>query len=312
MEYSPVPTKKFMPRFDRVEPLILDATAITEYKDCPRRYFFKIVLGFTPKETAVYFTFGTAYHKFREELELNKGDFKGALLRALTYWDKTQGDDPVVGSSKFDFMTRLRLMQSCKIGYEHYLKEKTQGIIEVLSVEQPFNVELKPGTGHYTSGRFDQIIRRHGKVWGRDFKTTSKPLAYYERGCTPNDQFTRYTFAESLLTGERVQGQFIEVLFNAKGPKKSPTIENTGPVITTFMVSRTDFEIADWLEDEIFLRDTIQKSREEDRWPKNEKSCTFCIFHSVCKIGSEGGQMNRLLTEFVQREWDNTKVGVDD
>lgn len=311
MEYSPVPTRKFMPRFDRVEPLILDATAMNEYKDCARRYFFKIVLGFTPKETAPYFTFGTAYHKFREELELNKGDFKSAMLRGLAYWDKTQGDDPHP-DTKWGFMTRMRLMQSMKVGYDHERKEKDQGNIEVLSVEQAFNVELVPGSGEYTSGRFDQIIRRNGKVWGRDFKTTSKLLMYYERGLTPNDQFTRYTFAESQLAGERVQGQLIEVLYNNKGPKKSPTIENTGPLIKTFIVSRTDFELADWLNNEMFNRKIMKLSREEDTWPMNEKGCTFCPFHSVCKLGSEGAQMNKLNSEFVQREWDNTKVGVDD
>lgn len=312
MEYSPVPTKRFMARFDRVEPLILDSTAVTQYKDCPRRYFFTIVLGFTPKETAVYFTFGTAYHKFREELELSKdapNPLGIALQRALDYWDKVQGEDPPVGSSKFDFMTRLRLIQSCTVGYKHWEKEKANGKIEVLSVEQPFNVELKPGSGHYTSGRFDQIIRWNGKVWGRDFKTTSKQLNFYERGTTPNDQFTRYTFAESLLVGERVQGQLIEVLYNSKGTKAGA---NAGPTIQPFIVSRTDFDISDWLTDELFLRDQIQQSREKDVWPKNEKGCTFCPFHSVCRTGSEGGQMAKLSAEFVQREWDNTRVGVDD
>lgn len=310
MEYSPVPTRQFMSKYDRVEPLILDATAITEYKDCPRRYFFKIVLGFTPKETAVYFTFGTAYHKFREELELTK-DFMSGVRRALAYWDKVQGDDPVVGTSKFDFMTRLRLLQSMKVGFDHWTKEKANGNIEVLSVEQPFNVELTPGSGHRTSGRFDQIIRWNGKVWGRDFKTTSKPLAFYDRGITPNDQFTRYTYAESLLAGERVQGQLIEVLYNSAGTKKAKGTDG-GPIIKPFVASRTDFELQDWLEDELFLRESLQRSREADRWPKNEKSCTFCIFHSTCKLGTEAAQMNKLNAEFEIREWDNTKVGVDD
>lgn len=294
-----------------MEPLILDHSAIAEYKDCPRRYFFHIVLGFNSKDTEIYFSFGTSYHKFREHLELSNGDFKYALLKAVTYWDKHQGDDPAP-DTRFGFMTRLRLMQSCKVAFDSWTKEKALGKIVVLSVEQPFNVELKLGSGEYTSGRFDQIIRWNGKIWGRDFKTTSKDLKYYERGTTPNDQFTRYTYAESLLAGERIEGQLIEVLFNAKGPKKSPTIENTGPLIRSYPVSRTDFEIADWLNDELFWRKSIQISRETDTWPKNEKGCTFCKFHSVCKLGSEGSQKSKLLAEFKVQEWDNTKVGVED
>lgn len=303
MEYAPVPNKKVMPSAPRMEPLILDHTAIALYKDCPRKYFFQIVLGFRERDTPVYFTFGSAYHLFREVLETSK-DFKTGLGAALDYWDKVQGDDPHP-EAKFSFMTRLRLMQSCTVAFRHWQHEKEVGKIEVLAVEQPFNVELVPGSGEFTSGRFDQIIRFNGRVWGRDFKTTSKDTKFYDRSLTPNDQFTRYTFAESLLKGERVRGQFIEVLYNAKETKS----KSGGPEISTFLAERTDFEIDDWLNDEMFTRRTIKQSREEDRWPKNEKGCTFCQFHSVCKIGSENGQLSKLRAEYVQREWDNTKTG---
>jgi hypothetical protein len=196
-------------------------------------------------------------------------------------------------------------MQSCDVAFRHWEHEKDQGKIEVLAVEQPFNVELVKNSGEFTSGRFDQIIRFNGRVWGRDFKTTSKDLRFYDRTLTPNDQFTRYTYAESLLKGERVRGQFIEVLYNAKETKS----KSGGPTLQTYLAERTDFELDDWLNDEMFTRKTIQASREADRWPKNEKGCTFCHFHSVCKIGSENGQLSKLRAEYVQREWDNTKTG---
>lgn len=321
MELREHPNRSFMEKFERFEPLILDSTAIKLAKMCKRKYFFQIVLGKVQRGTPVYFTYGTAYHKFRELLELSymgnnehypdapmkEGDFKGALIAATNYWDKVQGADPPVGD-KFDFMTRTRLQQSCFMAYQYWLEEKRKNQIQVLVVEQAFNVELGEGTGEFTSGRFDQIIRWNGRVWGRDFKTSSKDGMYYQRGLTPNDQFTRYTYAESKLSGERVSGQLIEVLYNGKSTKAGPK----GPTITPYPVARTDFELSDWERDELVIRKELQLARETDTWVKNEEHCTFCHFHSVCKTGTLASQMSKLEYEFETREWDNTKVGVDD
>jgi hypothetical protein len=312
------PNKTFMEKFERFEPKILDSTAIQLAKMCKRKYFFQIVLGKVSRVTPVYFNFGSAYHKFREVLELSymgnndmfrtprlDGDFKAALQAATTYWDKHQRHDPPAGD-KFDFMTKLRLQQSCLVAYEHWQKEKQQGQIKVLVVEQPFNVQIIDE--EYTSGRFDQIVSFNGKIWGRDFKTSSKDGMYYQRGLTPNDQFTRYTYAESKLKGERVQGQLIEVLYNAKSTKTA----QKGPTITMIPVGRTDFELDDWERDELQIRKELDLARQTDTWVKNEGHCIFCPFHSVCKMPSIAGQMSKLDYEWDTRPWDNTKVGVDE
>ena len=295
-----------MPQFERHEPLILDHTAVINAKACLRKYFFAIVLGMNPKgPQAPYFAFGSAYHKFREVLEeeFMKGNttsnFKLALDAAIEYFDKATGKkNPEVGS-KWDFLTKERLIQSCMVAYKVWEKEKQQNRIKVLAVEQPFNVEIEPGSGEYTSGRFDQIIRWNGKVYGRDWKTSSKEGMFYSRGLDPNDQFTRYTFAEQALAGQRVEGQLIEVLYNSK--KK-------GPEITTYVSNRTQWQLDDWRADELFMRETIARARNADRWPKQEHNCGFCIFHSVCSMGSEASQANKLKAEFEVRPWNNMTV----
>lgn len=295
---------QFMPEFQRMEPLILDHTAIIQAKTCLRKYFFSIVLGMNPRgPSALYFSFGSAYHKFREVLEIEHKNgntethLKVALDAALAYWDEaTGGKDPEV-NDKFGFLTRARLMQSCVVSYKHWQKEKAQGKIQVLAVEQPFNVEL--ANGEYTSGRFDQIVRWNGKIYGRDFKTSSKEGAYYQRGLDPNDQFTRYTFAEQALAGQRCEGQIIEVLYNSK---------KAGPTITQYLSTRTQWQLDDWKRDELFMRETLNRARETDTWPKQEHSCGFCQFHSTCKMGSMPAQQAKLKAEFVQRPWNNMTV----
>lgn len=316
---------RFMPELERMEPLILDHTAIITAKRCLRAYFFQIVCGGVPRgDSPQYFVFGGAYHEFRRVLELeykkdpNGEFFKTALIKALIYYTTiTSGAklengklvggkrdaagslisvDPPVGS-KWDFLTKERLIKSCKAGYDHFIKEKQNGKIQVLATEQAFNVQIVDG--EHTSGRFDQIIRHNGKVWGRDFKTSSKEGPFYARGLDPNDQFTRYTYAEQKLAGEKVRGQFIEVLYNSK---------KEGPRITTYLSERTQWQLDDWEADEIFMRETINRAREQDRWPKQEHNCGFCQFHSVCKMGSPGSQVAKFKQEFTQRAWDNMTV----
>ena len=312
--------KLFMKKFPRYEPVSKDHTQIITGKTCYRKYFYQIVLGRVSKEEAIYFAWGSAYHKFREVLEIAYGvgsyrpvvfdgnkaidAFTAAVNEGTAYWYK-RGSDQVVGS-KFEWMTGARLLASFNVAFEHWAREKKQGRIEVLATEQLFNVPVS--AGQRTSGRADQIVRWNGKLWGRDFKTTSKDEAFFTRMIEPNDQFTRYTYAEGLLTGEPIQGQIIEAMYNAKSTKK----QKKGPEIFTVLASRTPYQIERWRTEEVFWRGLLDKCREEDMYPMVEVSCPFCPYHSVCTKPSEEGMMAQLEAFFVVRPWDNSKIGLAD
>lgn len=332
MELEPVLKKEFMVKYERYEPLIKDSTQIMAAKTCLRKYFYQIVIAHVPTDNPIYFAWGSAYHKFREHLErlygfgldrpkkydLEKAQnaYLGALEIARQYWKKHSKPEPL--GSKFDFMTEARLIKSCAVGFKHWQKEKMQGAVEVIAVEQSFNVQLTDGS--HTSGRADQIIRWSGKLWGRDFKTTTKDGKFYARGLEPNDQFTRYTLAEGKLAGEFVQGQFIEVLYNDKSTggkvsektgKKSPVNEK-GPEIFDFQTSRTPYQIEQFEKGQTVINKILDVCRETDVWPMQEVNCPFCPYHSVCSKGSEGGMMAQLDAYFQIRPWNNTVVGVID
>lgn len=300
---------RYMARMERCEPAIIDSSAMQAFKRCPKLYFYRYALGRKPKVEKEYFRFGRSYHKFREVLELSVGDFHKSIHEAVTLFEK-KGGDPKLGS-QYDFLTSLRLQKSCAVAFKHWTKEKYLKAIEVISVEQPFNIELSDGSR--TSGRADQLVKWGGKLWGRDFKSTSKMGKFYERSLAPNDQFSRYTYAESKLAGydfisrtpaeSLVQGQIIEVLYNSK---------KDGPSIHQFLATRTDLELIDWEQDQVFWNMYLNTVRAKDVWPKNENACYNCDYHSVCKTPTENMQMSRLENDFVYSPWDNMKVDQDE
>lgn len=319
METHEHPNKTFMARYERYEPVILDHTAMITAKKCLRMYFYQIVLGRVTKEEAIYFAWGSAYHKFRHVLELKYGfgptmppkwdeekaisAFGDASLAGLQYWQKHGADQPV--ESKFGFMTTARLLKSFKVAFAHWTNEKKRGGIIVLAVEQAFNIQLPDGSSR--SGRADQIVRWGGKIWGRDFKTTSKDGAFYGRTIDPNEQFTGYTYAEAALSGEQVQGQLIEALYNNKATK----YKENGPEILELTASRTAYQLKMWEKEHMFYKRIIDMCRAEDTWPMEEVGCSFCPYHSVCKQPSESSMMYQLETAYHIRPWDNTKIGHD-
>ena len=278
------------------EPEILDSTAIMCYKTCARKYQYRMVFGYDVKTTMPYFAFGTAYHKFREQLELEPKDqdekitFENSSARALQHWSKAGVEAPI--GTKWDFLNTTRLIKSLVEAYSHWKKEKNAKKIIVLASEQSFSLRLPDGT--VTGGRADQIVRWNGKVWGRDFKTSSKLGPYYERTLEPNDQFTRYTWAESQLAGEKVQGQIVEVLYNSK---------KDGPKIIPYMTSRTEWQIETWIKEHRFWTNQIRLSREQNMYPMNEKSCAFCEYHSVCKMPSEASMIQHLKSNYQLKPW---------
>jgi hypothetical protein len=320
LDEHPIEKRRFMRKYDRFEPKIKDSYAIATLKKCPRLYFLHIVLGRVPKEDAPYFAWGSAYHKFREVLEKAYGfgherpivfdesraaeSYATAAQAGLLYWKRNGKDQPP--DSKYAFMTTERLLKSFIHAYRHWTREKLQGKIEVLAVEFPFNVQLADGSS--TSGRGDQLIRWNGKPWGRDFKTTSQDLDFYSRSLEPNDQFTRYTLAEGKMTGEEIQGQFIEVLYNGKPSKKDPH----GPEIKEFTTSRTGWQLAEFEKGQTIVNKTLDLYREYDNYPMYEPACRFCPFHSVCSKVSETAMMAHLEQHYITRPWDNTKIGVLD
>ncbi len=296
IEYDPAKIK-FLPNMKRSEPFIMDSTAYKGWVECRRKYFYRFVLGKVPigNKYQVILDFGSAYHKFRELLETS--GYAVAMKYALSVVLPEQ--DP---KSKFAFYNGQRLIKTCQKAFEHVQEEKKEGKFEVLAVEQPFNVEVAPGL--FTGGRADQIVRWMGKIWGRDFKTTTKDKATFQKQLDPNDQAMRYIVGESKVTGQEVAGIIFEAVYNSK---------TEGPTIYSVLSTRNQWQKEIWLaEQEVVARD-LKNARELDIWPMDTAGkCDWCPYHPVCRASSAGSMEGILKQNYKYEPWDHTKIDQND
>ncbi len=308
-----MPTK-LLENLPRFEPETYDSTAIKLANECLRKYFYRIILGRTPFKSKyqTVFDFGSAYHKFREVLEVtfrqtsNRDEsFKAALMSALVA--------PLTpGEGKYEYYTRERLMRSCKVAYEWWCKEKDNNQIEVIAVEQFINVQLSEGV--FISGRADQIIRWNGKLWGRDFKTTSKKLQYFEATLDPNDQPVRYIHLESKLhfgdnaitDGKMVQGIIFEVLCNTADSEKG---NKEGLCeIKNVTITKSLQQMEQWRKEQLFIHQILELAKKEEMYPMQPTNCSFCDFRNVCKKASESSMEYELKNNFKLAPWNPMNV----
>jgi hypothetical protein len=299
--------KMRFPSLPRFEPKTYDHSAFKLFKDCHRKYFYRIILGRTPPRSKyqVIFDFGKAYHSFREVLEREYQTHKNAEL-ACAVAMKVAMDSPLVhGEGKYEFYTKQLLAKTCLTAFEHWQNEKKKGAIEVIAIEQPFNIEL--GNGKFISGRADQIVRWNGYVWGRDFKTTSKIEQYFTATLDPNDQATRYIYAESKLTfgseaiknGKFIKGIIFEVIQNTK---------TTQPKIYNSIITKNRYQLETWEREQLFLHRLMDICIAEDEWAMHEGNCTFCDYAKVCKAPSEASMENILKNDFNLSPWNHELV----
>lgn len=302
-----VPKRKFLPIFERSEPIIKDHTAVKQFMECKRKYFYRIVIGKQAKKTSLesIFAWGTAVHKFAEIYSVSF-DLTAALTAADALYKKPVLDKPAW--AHLDMATFLRTLGKVQAFFD---EEKRGGFIKTTAVEAPFNIELPDG--NQIGGRMDAIIKFGGQTWVRDYKTTTKRLDYFRTGLDPNDQATRYVYGLSRLQGwnsktqvnsAKANGVEFVLIGNEAPTKTSPK----GTKIEKVSISRSNDQLVSFEEQQMHIHKMIDLCREVDEWPMEPTNCTWCDYQQVCRAPTEGSMKEKLKTDFVHSPWDHQKV----
>lgn len=293
-------TRKLLPTLPRFEPENMDHTATKCFKECPRKYFYRMVLGRTSPagKWESVFAWGSSIHKFLEVL-YETGDAGAATAAGLTIFRAPS-------NLSFEFQTKERLLINFAKLMKMYKEETSNGVIRVEAIEQPFNMVFVDGIS--IGGRFDQLIRWNGRTWIRDWKTTSKQIQYFKQGLEPNDQAIRYIYAASCLQhgvdengypNRVIDGVLFTAIYNTK---------TVGPEIQGIPSSRTLVQVRKWVDEQVFIHKQMAACREADVWPMHEVSCSFCDYRQVCTQPSEAAMENMLKSAYLLQPWKHEEV----
>jgi hypothetical protein len=190
-------------------------------------------------------------------------------------------------------------------------EETTNRVIQVISIEQPFNIKFPDG--HNIGGRFDQVIKWNGRLWIRDWKTTSKQLQWFKAQLEPNDQAMRYIWALSCLQHGMDENGYPNrvidgVLFSAIKLDKTTANKNKGPELSGVPSSRNLTQVKRWVDEQKFIHKQMEHCREEDTWPMHEVGCNFCDYRQVCSQPSEAAMEGMLKSHYLLAPWKHEEV----
>ena len=206
----------------------LSATSIGCFKQCPKRYYFRYILGLTPIEDTDALRVGTNYHRVQEiydaepggvckecngcELTLactlcngtgqNPSDPMDAVIRHLNERYST----PPVSKTIEEWETEKITILYTLIGYRWWYEQQDQGY-EVESLEQKFDLPLiSPTSGAKLRGKLlgkiDRVFAAGHNRFVHDYKSTSKnidPDSTFWAHLTLDTQTRLYTYAASQL-----------------------------------------------------------------------------------------------------------------
>lgn len=284
-------------------PTAYDNSMLDAFKQCPRFAWYKYWLHRSPIEKSWPITFGVAYHRYREVLDLARiqGQEASEPLHALALAEahKIFGkEDPPLGH-KHEFQTKQRLDVTCEQGFSYWAQEPDQGY-EVLEAEQSFQVAL-PESGSLYGGRIDWFGKWNGRLWLKDYKTTSRMGKTYAHQFEPRAQFSGYVWGVQQLSGQMIQGVIVETVYNTK---------NIGPKHESFLSTRTPFALEEWLDDTEAAIADVKRCEEAEYFPKRTTACMNyggCYFRNCCTLSNWNSREQWLENHTEHRVWDFMK-----
>lgn len=318
-----------------------DSVSLGTYKDCPRKYQYLIVEGWTSRHMAMDLRFGILYHRALEVYDHKRadGDDHETALRACL-WDLAQGcidevpcateqdEDGRWVHSRFDWWdpnsglseakaklnpkTLPALFRTVVWKLDRFEDDPIHTVIlsnGKPAVELSFRFELGTfdisGEPIMYSGHLDRLGEYSGEHYVVDSKTTKTTLGFgYFDKYSPDNQMSGYIFGGQVTLQKPVKGAIIDAAQIAKG-------------FTRFergFVTRTPGQLDEWRQDALYWIGQAEQNAIAQYWPMNDKSCDKyggCPLRDICSKDPKvrGSYLNSL--GMVKRPWDPLAVRGD-
>lgn len=290
--------------------LAIDSTSLGEFKACPRKYFYSIIMGLQPKETSVHLTFGLLMHGSVERYHHARArgeEHEDGVLAAIGWmlketWNNVLKRPSLTGDT---YKNRLTLLRTLVWYFDQYSSDSLETVV-LANGKPAVELSFSFDTGYRTRltgepvlfcGHLDRLARLNGEVYIPDLKTTKSELSpYFWQQFNPNNQFGMYQLAGQVVWNQPVKGMIVDgaqVLVNSsRFARHMVTLDHAG--------------VQEWHRDAIWNVRLMEGCASERYWPKNDKSCQNyggCPFLGLCSR-SPNSRDAWIGTEYKARVWD--------
>lgn len=294
-----------------------DSTSLSALKECPRKYYYSIVLGYQPKRRSFHLDFGIFYHEALEAYDRAKANGAdhdsacvAAVRRALTSsWDPGLARPWISGDN---YKNRYTLIRTIVWYLEQFADDPIETIIlsnGTPAVELSFRYNFphsfeSVGEPAIFCGHLDRLGSIGGGLWVVDRKTTQHAIDdnYFAR-YTPDNQMSGYSVAGKIVYNIPVQGVIVDA----------------AQVLVTFsrfrrgFANRTQSQLDEWVRDTQYYMEQAEIYATRNYWPQNDKSCFNyggCPYREICARSPEVRE-RWLEAGFTKRIWDPLVVRGD-
>jgi len=294
----------------------IDSTSLGEFKTCPRKYYYRVVLGFVPRAASPHLLFGQYVHSALERYDRARANglshtdaLRAAVLEAMTLsW---HGDRP--WWSGHPTKNRLTLIRTVVWYLDRFGEDDSLQTLLLASSESPavelsfqFSVQKLAVTGEpiFFCGHIDKIALFNTEPYIVDRKTTSITLSTsFFSQFSPDNQFSLYTLAGKIAYETPVRGIICD------GIQVAATFSR----FERQMIPRSEAQIEEWLSDTFMWLDLMGQMAESNRWPMNDKACHHyggCPYRPVCSRAPSARQ-TWLEADYIHSIWDPTRIRGD-
>lgn len=274
------------------------------YQECPRKWYFKYVLGWKTKGVSAPLAMGSALHEGQEVFYKENFNFSKAFDRSMEV------------INEIDPLLKEKTASAFHI-WHGFLGRFERDKIEVLKVEEPITIKLP--NGFNMTGRLDRLLKdkETDEVFISDLKTTGWDLTKTLRNYTYHDQPKLYfagfqdTFPEMAKEchGWRTDGVYVR----EKMSKGEGTGEFYGNAERSPLVSFLDGQIQDiknsyasYIDDMAYKLALVEKEGEAPSlsFPGCGGHCL--AYNKICEYYNECHKVDRnpsIPGNFEKDEW---------
>ncbi len=292
--------------------IYIDNTSLSNFKECPQKYYLGIECGYRRKHVAAPLIFGGIYHDLLELFDrvlaagLSRDDALRVVLRhALAYSDELSE----LADDKRNMPSLLRALVWYEMTYRHdpfktvILPNGHPAVELSFRLEFPlqlFNWETNEVEDVLYCGHIDKVVEYNSQIFAMEHKHTVSALGDY--------YYDRYTFS-SQISGYAVA---LRSIWNLEAIGAVIDSTSIGVTFTRFgrrTASRVEDHLEEWIEDTKYWITQVYEAKKTQNFPRNTESCSKyggCQFKDVC-FARPGARDAVLNSDFKIEHWNPMK-----